>query len=64
MNMSKKDGLIAREKSEVEITRQLGTDSLHYLTPERYEEAVGLTGKLCIACVTGNYPEQVAEGHN
>lgn len=60
MNMKREDGLIAAEMTKEEIVKELGVDSLEYNTPERFAEAVGRPlGKLCMACATGEYPEEV-----
>lgn len=61
MNMRQRDGLVAVGKTEEEIAKELGVDSLGYLSTERFEEAAGKVGKLCLACVTGEYPEPIDE---
>lgn len=48
--------LIAAWKSVEEIRKSIGADSLHYLSVEGLKRAVGIN-ELCIACLTGEYPE-------
>lgn len=47
--------LIASDKSEEEVSRILGADSVEYLTVEEMKEAIGRES-LCTACFTGMYP--------
>lgn len=61
MNMRKRDGLVAVGRDEEEIARELSVDSVGYLSVERFEEAVGKVGQLCMACVTGEYPEPIED---
>lgn len=46
---------IARDKTIEEIRKEIGADSLHYLTMESLIKAIG-TDKLCVGCLTGKYP--------
>jgi amidophosphoribosyltransferase len=40
-----------------EIKQVLGADSLAYLDVENFETTLGrAAGKVCMACMTGNYP--------
>lgn len=61
MNMRQRDGFVATDRSDDEIAQVLGADSVSYLSAERFEEAVGRIGSLCMACSTNQYPEQVTQ---
>lgn len=49
------DQLIAHNRTEEEICRLIGADSLSYLKVERLKEMAGGLS-ICIACFTGDYP--------
>lgn len=54
--------LIASTKNIKEIEKELGVDSLHYLSYPGLIKAVGLPeDSLCTACFTGNYPVDIGE---
>jgi amidophosphoribosyltransferase len=56
------DQLIAATKSVEEIARQIGVDSLAYLSWKGMLEATGVdTNNFCSACFTGDYPIPVPE---
>lgn len=59
VNMQQKDGLISADHTPQEILDELELDSLGQPTPERFLQAVG--APLCLACVTGEYPEQTTD---
>jgi len=48
--------LIAANYSVEEIRKRIGADSLGYTDLNALNEAIGLPGKLCMACLTGKYP--------
>lgn len=49
--------LIAHNRSEDEIARLIGVDSLHYLSLKGLVKAVGMgEDHLCLACFSGKYP--------
>ena len=50
-----REQLIAYNRSEQEICRMIGADSLGYLREERLHELVNHLG-ICKGCFTGNYP--------
>lgn len=56
-----KDELIASRKSVEEIRDFIGADELTYSSIDDVECAVGLKGKLCLACLNGCYPTNVTE---
>jgi amidophosphoribosyltransferase len=47
--------LIARSKNEEEISKEIGADSVEFLTVEEMLSAIGIS-TLCHACFTGKYP--------
>lgn len=54
--------LIAATKSLEEIAKELGVDSLHYLSYQGLIKAIGLPEDLlCTALFTGNYPVDIEE---
>lgn len=56
------DQLIAATKSVVDISQQIGVDTLAYLTWQGMLEATGENpNSFCTACFTGDYPIQVPE---
>ncbi|MDD5317873.1 MAG: amidophosphoribosyltransferase [Candidatus ainarchaeum sp.] len=48
--------LAAANKSVEEIRVMLGADSLGYTDLAALNKAIGLDGRLCMACLTGDYP--------
>lgn len=53
-----REQLIAYNRSEQEICRMIGADSLGYLREERLHELVNHLG-ICKGCFTGNYPMEL-----
>ncbi|WP_407453444.1 amidophosphoribosyltransferase [Methanobrevibacter sp.] len=61
--MATKKELIAANFSTEEIRKQLGIDSLGYITLESLVEAIGMPKEdLCLGCVNGEYPTEIPEG--
>lgn len=57
IDMQTFEEFIAREKSVEEIRKEIGADSLAYLSLEGLVEAIGLPAdRLCLACLNGDYP--------
>lgn len=57
VNMATREELIAHRLSLEEIRRQLGVDTLHYLSLEGLLAGVGRPrDSYCLACFTGEYP--------
>jgi amidophosphoribosyltransferase len=55
--MSTREEMIAHDRTEEEIARELGADSLAYLSLDGVYEAVGTPREVhCDACFTGDYP--------
>lgn len=64
VDMGAKENLIAYEKSEAEIAKIIGADSLAYLPLEEMLSSVKKAGAccgFCTACFDGNYPVDVSE---
>jgi amidophosphoribosyltransferase len=62
VDMSTHSELIGSRLSTEEISKWIGADSVNYQTVEGLVNAIGLPqGELCIACVTGKYPTQLAQ---
>jgi len=60
IDMASRRELIAAQKSVAEIEREIGADSLGYLSLRGVLNAVGLPrGQFCHACFTGDYPIEV-----
>jgi amidophosphoribosyltransferase len=54
--------MIAHERTEAEVARELGADSLHYLSLDGVYAAVGTTPDThCDACFSGHYPLEGTE---
>jgi amidophosphoribosyltransferase len=57
VDMSTREEMIAHERTVEEIAKELGADSLAYLSLEGVYEAVGTPAEAhCDACFTGHYP--------
>ncbi|MEJ5185106.1 MAG: amidophosphoribosyltransferase, partial [Rectinemataceae bacterium] len=61
MGVDMGEQLIAVGRTVDEIARELGADSLAYLSVDGLARAIGVQG-LCRACFDGNYPIPVDEG--
>ncbi|MHB8585791.1 MAG: amidophosphoribosyltransferase [Thermoplasmatota archaeon] len=60
IDMHSRKHLIASDHSNDEIRREIGADSLGYLTLDGLVDAIGHTKKdLCLGCLTGEYPVEV-----
>ena len=57
IDMQSYDQFIAQKKEVKEIEKQIGADSLAYISLEGLVHAIGLPEeKLCLACLNGDYP--------
>jgi len=64
IDMSTRQEMIAHDRSVAEVARELGADSLAYLSLEGLYEAIGSTREThCDACFTGEYPLERTEQH-
>ena len=59
VDMGTYEELIAHRFTIEEICRRVGCDSLHYLSLEGMQHAIGRSHGYCNACFTGRYPLQV-----
>lgn len=61
LDVARRDELIAaRLESVADIGREIGVDSIHYLSLEGLVKAIDLpSDSFCIGCFTGNYPMPV-----
>lgn len=57
-DIDSRDGLIACGRTEEEIARIIGADTLGYLPVECLPELMG-SGDICTACFTGKYPTPI-----
>ena len=63
IDMSTRQEMIAHDRSVAEVARELGADSLAYLSLEGLYEAIGSTRAThCDACFTGEYPLERTDG--
>ena len=60
VDMETRDQLIGAYKSEEEICKEIGADSLHYIPLDLLVKSCG-GGPYCTACFDGNYPMEVDE---
>jgi amidophosphoribosyltransferase len=58
IDMATKKELIASNKTEEEIGRKIGVESIGYLSLEGLIKAIGRKD-LCLACITGKYPTDI-----
>jgi amidophosphoribosyltransferase len=62
IDMSTRQEMIAHDRSVADVARELGADSLAYLSLEGLYEAIGSTRAThCDACFTGDYPLERTE---
>ncbi len=62
IDMSTKKELIASEKSDEEIAKEIGANSVNYQTIEGLLKAFDIDkNKLCLACLNGEYPTKAGE---
>ena len=62
IDMKERKELAAAGKSETEVARLIGADSVHYLSMAGLVESIGLKeDQLCLGCLTARYPVDVPE---
>jgi amidophosphoribosyltransferase len=61
VDMKTKDDFIADSRTIEEIRKEIGADSLGYITIDGLKESIGMK-ELCIGCLTGIYPDDIPEG--
>ena len=61
IDMATREELIAADRTVEEIREEIGADSLSYLSAEAVTKALGKDREdLCLGCVTGEYPYDIA----
>jgi amidophosphoribosyltransferase len=64
IDMKTRDQFLARGRTDEEISKIIGADSVGYLSLEGLEEAIGIPlDNLCCGCLTEEYPLEIPEGH-
>ena len=64
IDMKDRKQLIASDRTEEEIARSIGADSVHYLSNAGLVASIGLKEEnLCLGCLSGRYPVEVPEEH-
>jgi amidophosphoribosyltransferase len=64
IDMSTRQEMIAHDRTVADVAKELGADSLAYLSLEGLYEAIGSTREThCDACFTGEYPLERTEQH-
>ncbi|WP_276921757.1 amidophosphoribosyltransferase, partial [Ferroplasma acidiphilum] len=61
VDMKTKDDFIANNNSIEDIRKEIGADSLAYISIEGLKESIGMN-ELCLGCLTGIYPDDIPEG--
>jgi amidophosphoribosyltransferase len=64
IDMKTRDQFLARGRTDTEIAKIIGADSVGYLSMKGLEEAIGIPlDGLCCGCLTEEYPMDIPEGH-
>ena len=64
IDMKTRDQFLARGRTDEEIAKIVGVDSVGYLSLKGLEEAIGIRlDDLCCGCLTEEYPVDIPEGH-
>ncbi|MGE9809948.1 amidophosphoribosyltransferase [Ferroplasma acidiphilum] len=61
VDMKTRDDFIANNSSIEDIRKEIGADSLAYISIEGLKESIGMN-ELCLGCLTGTYPDEIPEG--
>ena len=62
IDMKERKELVAHNRTEEDIARAVGADSVHYLSIAGLVGSIGLReGELCLGCLTGKYPVEVPQ---
>jgi amidophosphoribosyltransferase len=60
VDMNSRDQFVASGRSEEEICKVIGADSLGYISVKGLIEAIGKPeGDLCLACISARYPTRI-----
>jgi amidophosphoribosyltransferase len=64
IDMKDRKQLVASGRTEEEVARVIGADSVHYLSTAGLVASIGLKEEhLCLGCLSGRYPVEVPEEH-
>jgi amidophosphoribosyltransferase len=63
IDMKERKELVAHDRTEEEVGKLLGADSLSYLSIPGLMESIGLPKSLCTGCLTGKYPVDIPQEH-
>ncbi len=64
VDMKDRRDLVAHGRSEDEVARIVGAESVHYISIDGLVESITLPAEnLCLGCLTGKYPVEVPEEH-
>ncbi len=63
IDMQRSEEFIANKFSPDEIAKEIGADSVYYLSVEGMKDAVSKTDMFCDACFSGKYPISIDEEH-
>ena len=65
IDMKERKELVAHGRTDAEIAKVIGADSVHYLSMDGLVSAITLPeDQLCLGCLTGRYPVVVPEEHH
>ncbi len=57
IDMTTRDEFIAHDRTVEEVEKEIGVDSLAYISPKGLVESIGLPAEqLCLGCIIGEYP--------
>jgi amidophosphoribosyltransferase len=60
IDMKTRDQFVAVGRTEEEIAKEIGADSVGYLSIEGLVDCIGIgKGDLCLGCLTGEYPVEI-----
>ena len=60
VDMKTKNDFIANGRSVEDIRKEIGADSLGYVSIVGLKESIGMN-ELCVGCLTGKYPDDIPE---
>ena len=64
VDMKDRKELVASGRTEEEVARVIGADSVHYLSMAGLVDSIGMKQEnLCLGCLSGRYPVEVPEEH-
>jgi amidophosphoribosyltransferase len=64
VDMKDRKELVANGRTQAEVAKLIGADSVHYLSLAGLVESIGLAQeRLCLGCLTARYPVEVPQEH-